>query len=67
MSSYEVVVTDTTDPHAETCFTATITPAPWTARSAQELAEDLSRCLTPGHLVVAVRAVGGRDEGRAES
>jgi hypothetical protein len=46
------------------CFVATITPAPWTARDAQELATDLARCLKPGH---TVKAVGSQDEGQAES
>lgn len=62
MSSYEVTVTDGTT--GEVCFTATITPAPWTARDAQELATDLARCLNPDHTVAVV---GASDEGRAET
>lgn len=60
MSSYEVTVADEA---GETCFTATVIPAPWTARDAQELATDISRCLAPGHTVTAVSAT--RDEGVA--
>jgi 16S rRNA G1207 methylase RsmC len=62
VSTYDVTVTDRAN--GEVCFTATITPAPWTARDAQELAVDLARCLEPGHTVTAV---GDRDEGRAET
>lgn len=64
MNTYEVAITDDTD--ASTCFTATITPAAWTARDAQELATDLARCLKPGH-TIAVVAAGSRDEGAAKS
>lgn len=62
MSSYEICVIDSSN--GTTCFTATVTPAPWTARDAQELATDLARCLKPGHAVTAV-AAGMRDEGHA--
>ncbi len=62
MSAYEVTVTDRTN--GEVCFTATITPAPWTARDAPELATDLARCLNPDH---AVAVVGAGSEGRAET
>lgn len=62
MSSYDVTVTDRAA--GTVCFTATITPASWTARNAAELASDLARCLNPGHTVTTV---GSRDEGRAES
>jgi hypothetical protein len=62
--TYEITITDSSA--GTTCFTATIAPASWTARDAQELATDLSRCLKPGH-AVAVVAAGSRDEGRAES
>jgi hypothetical protein len=62
--TYEVTFTDGRD--GTTCFTATVTPAPGSARDAQELATDLTRCLHPGH-AVAVVAAGSRDEGRAES
>ncbi|MGI5247748.1 hypothetical protein [Dactylosporangium sp. CA-139066] len=64
MSTYEIAVIDSSD--GSTCFTATVTPAPWTARDAQELATDLARCLKSGHVVTAV-AASGRDEGRAET
>lgn len=49
------------------CFTATVTPAPWTARDAQESATDLARCLKPDHQVAVVAAVNSRDEGAAAS
>jgi hypothetical protein len=62
--TYEIAVTND---GGDTCFMATVTPAPWTARDAQELAEDLARCLKPGHAVAVVVAVGGRDAGRAAS
>lgn len=62
MSSYDVTITDRGD--GTVCFTATITPASWTARDARELATDLARCLNPGHVITAVRS---GDEGRAES
>lgn len=61
--TYEVTVTG----EDGTCFTATITPAAWTARDAQELATDLARCLKPGHTVDVLAPAGPRDEGRAES
>lgn len=61
--TYEVTVIS----DGATCFTATVTPAPWTARDAQELAVDLARCLKPGHMVAVVAAAGARDEGRAET
>jgi hypothetical protein len=63
--TYEVTVTDVSD--GTTCFTATVTPAPWTARDAQELAADLTRCLKPGHTVGVVATLGDRDEGQASS
>jgi hypothetical protein len=62
VSAYEVAVVGDT---GETCFTATVTLAPWTARDAQELATDISRCLKPGHTVTAVSAT--RNEGVARS
>lgn len=65
MSTYEITITDRENDTV--CFTATVTPAPWTARDAQELATDLGRCLKPGHAVAAVAALGARDEGRAET
>jgi len=66
VSSYEIAVIDSRADGAP-CFTATITPAPWTARDAQELATDLARCLKPGHTVTVVAAAGSRDEGQAAS
>ena len=63
-STYEVAVANH---DGEMCFTATITPAPWTSRDAQEMATDLARCLAPGHVVTAVPAIGVADEGRATS
>lgn len=62
MSTYEVAIGDANG----TCFTATVTPAAWTARDAQELANDISRCLKPGHTVTAV-STAARDEGAAKS
>lgn len=62
--TYEVAVSGG---DGSVCFTATITPAPWTARDAQELADDLARCLKPEHSVTVVAALGGRDQGRAAS
>jgi hypothetical protein len=61
--TYEVTVSDANG----VCFTATVTPAPWTARDALELATDLARCLKPDHRVAAVAVAGARDEGHAES
>lgn len=58
--SYEVTVSG----EDGVCFTATVTPAPWTARDTQELATDLARCLKPGH---EVAVAGARDEGVAGS
>lgn len=63
--AYEVTVTDTVN--LTTCFTAMVTPASWTARDAQELAEDVARCLKPGHAVAVVAAAGPQNAGRAES
>lgn len=62
-SSYEVTVVS----NGAACFTATVTPAPWMARGAQELATYLARCLKPGHTVAVVAVVDSRDEGQAES
>jgi hypothetical protein len=63
VSSYEVTVSCVNG----VCFTATVTPAPWTARDAQELATDLARCLKPDHKVAVIAVAGARNEGAAVS
>jgi hypothetical protein len=62
VSAYRIVISHA-DPDAPSCFTGELSPEAWGARDAQECAEDLARCLRPGHIV---EAWTGRPDGRAD-
>lgn len=50
MSTYHVVISHASGGGR---FTGELAPEAWGARDAQEFAQDLARCLKPGHVVEA--------------
>jgi hypothetical protein len=61
VSAYGVVISHV---DSNESFTGELAPEAWGARDAQEMAEDLARCLKPGH---RVEVWCGRADGRANA
>jgi hypothetical protein len=68
VSVYGVVITHLASSDAHASLTGELAPEAWGARDAQEFADDLARCLRPGHRVeVWDGPVDGRADAEARS